>query len=110
LLAEKFQDSCGKIYHIVDPDQQTVREYIQTYCQITGKRLRVLYFPTFLWTACFGLLDKLLWLLQGKSSNLCYRLRSIAHGAQFDTTAAQEELGWKTRVSFEEGMKRTFGG
>jgi len=108
VLAGQSQNFCGKTYHIVDPDQPNVRQYIQAYRRATGQRLRAIYLPVFLWKAGFSLLDRLLRLKPGTTPNLTYRLRSISHGARFDTTAAQEELGWVARVSFEEGMKRTF--
>lgn len=107
LLAGQHENSCGKTYHIIDPDQPTVRRYIQAYRQASGKRLIMLYIPTPLWTLGLDLLDGLLRLVRGSSPNLAYRLRSIARGPQYDTTRAQEELGWQARVPFEEAMRRT---
>lgn len=108
LLAAQCEDSCGKTYHIVDPDQPNVRQYIRAYRDATGRRLTALYIPTFVWNAGFGLLDMLVRLVRGSSPNLGYRLRSIAHGPSFDATAAEEELGWEARVSFGESMRRRY--
>ena len=107
LLAQQRENSCGKTYHIVDPDQPTVRCYIQAYRQASGKRLIALYIPTFLWMAGFSLLDGLAWLVRGSSPNLTYRLRSIARGPRYDTNRAHEELGWQAPVPFEDAMRRT---
>jgi len=105
LLAERREDSCGKTYHVVDPDQPTVRQYIRAYRQATGRRLVALYIPTFLWTAGFGLLDGLLRLVRGSSPNLGYRLRSIARGPLFDKASVQSDLGWRALTAFEEAIR-----
>ena len=107
VLAAQSKSSYGKTYHIVDPDQPTVRQYIRVYRRVTGLRLRALYLPTFIWKAGFNMLDGLLKLIRGASPNLGYRLRSITRGPKYDNTVAWEELGWKTRVSFLEGMERS---
>jgi predicted dehydrogenase/nucleoside-diphosphate-sugar epimerase len=108
LGAELSECSMGKTYHIVDPDQPTVHQYIKTYRQKTGKRLTALYIPAVMWTVGFYLLDGLLRLVRGSSPHLGYRLRSIARGPRYDTSAAKEQLGWNACVTFEEGMKKTY--
>ena len=108
LLAEQCEDSCERTYHIVDPGQPTVRQYVRAYRQATGQQVTTLYIPTFLWAVGFGLLDELLRLVRGTSPNLTYRLRSIAHGPRFDTATAQRELGWEAPGSFEIGMQKTY--
>ncbi len=106
LLAEQSEDSRGRPYHIVDPDQPTVRQYIWAYRRNTGERLTALYIPTFVWSMGFGLLDRLLRLARHSSRNLRYRLCSITRGPQYDTNRAQKELGWVAGITFEEAMRR----
>jgi nucleoside-diphosphate-sugar epimerase len=108
LLAAENPTCSGTVYHIVDPDQPTVRQYIRTYEKAADKPLTVVYLPTSLWTTAFGLLDGFLPILGRTSPHWRYRIRSIAHGPRYDTTAAQEGLGWSARVSFEDGMARTY--
>ena len=108
LLAERSERSTGRVYHIVDADQSTVRRYIRTYRQVTGGRLHAIYLPAIFWLLGLGCLDVLLRLLRGSWSHLVYRIRSIARGPRFDTARAREELGWVSQISFEEGMSRTF--
>ena len=108
LLAEQSEDSCGKTYHIVDPDQPTIRQYIKTYRRITGHKLRVLYLPTIFWKIGFSLMDVLFWLIRRQSSHLGYRLRSISRGPLCDSTANREDLGWESQMSFEECMCKTY--
>jgi nucleoside-diphosphate-sugar epimerase len=110
VLAERRSDTRGRVYHIVDPDQPTVRQYIQAYRRLSGARLTALYLPTALWRTGFGLLDVALGVVRGRSPNLGYRLRSIARGPRYDLSAAMDELGWKPRYSFEEAMRITLDG
>ena len=108
VLAARTRNSCGKTYHIVDPDQPTVRQYIQAYQLVTRKRSIVLYIPTILWTLGFSLLDRLLQAVQGKSPKLGYRLHSIAWGPRYDTSTALRDFGWKPEIGLEDAMRRTF--
>ena len=108
LLAAQSQDSCGKVYHIVDPDPPKVRKYIYMYRRASGEQQRALYIPTFLWLTGFRIMDGALHLLRRLPSCLSYRLLSICKSPRYDTTAAQKKLGWMPRVSFEEGMRKTF--
>ncbi len=90
------------------PDQPTVRGYILAYQRATGTRLSGLYIPTFVWKVGFTLLDGLLRLARGASPGLAYRLQCIAAGPRYDTTSAQQDLGWEARVSFAEGIQMTY--
>ncbi|MBI4318536.1 MAG: Gfo/Idh/MocA family oxidoreductase [Chloroflexi bacterium] len=108
-LAAQNGDSNGKIYHIVDPDSPTIRQYVKAYAQAAGRPLTALYFPTLFWRLGFSLLDCAFRLSRGSSPNLSYRLRSIANSARFDTTAARKGLGWQARVSFQRGIEETLG-
>jgi nucleoside-diphosphate-sugar epimerase len=38
-----------------------------------------------------------------------YRVRSLRPLANFDISAANNELGWKPRVGVERGLQQTFG-
>lgn len=108
VLVVQSQNSCGKKYHIIDLDQPTVRQYIRIYRKAAQQRITAIYLPTQLWTLGVGVIDILLRLIRGGSPHLKYRLRSIARGPLFNTSAAQEGLKWKVRFSFEQGMQRTF--
>ena len=108
ILAGTSDTASGKVFHIVDPDQPTVREYISAYQRTNGVRLRVLYVPTFLVTWGVALPSALRRLLLRPSPNLRYRLLSICRGPWHDTTAAREDLGWEAEVSFKDGLERTY--
>lgn len=108
VLAERCGDSCGKTYHIVDPDQPTVRQYIKAYKRATCQRLTAIYMPTFLWKIGLSFVDGYLRLMRGVSPNLSYRLRSIAKDPYYDISAALRDLGWQPKFDFEDSMCRTF--
>jgi len=108
VLAKQSNNSYGKTYNIIDPDQPTVRRYIRLYRQITGHKIRALYIPLFLWKVGFTILDGLLRLLRGSSPKLGYKLRSIACGPRYDTIAAIEQIEWDPKVTFKEGIITTY--
>ncbi len=102
------EHSKGNVYHIVDSDQPSVREYLRVYSTVSGKSLIKLYVPTFVWLGGFKFLDLLLCLLRGSSSNFTYKIRSISKGPRFNISRARDVLGWNPRVQFTEGMRRAF--
>ena len=107
-LAERNGCLNERIYHIVDPEQPTVRSYIQEYCKVSGEQLFVFYMPAFLWLLGLRGLDFILKLKRASLSHLTYRVQSIARGPQFDTSRVQKELGWISKVSFAGGMRKAF--
>lgn len=109
LLAGERPGVAGRLYHIVDREQPTVRQYIRAYRDASGKRMRCLYLPTAAWMVGMGGVDLALGALRGKPSHMRYRLQAIARGPYCDTSRAREELGWETRVPFETAVQRAYG-
>ena len=109
VLAARSNSSRGKTYNIVDPGQPTVRNYIRLFRQNTGRKIRVLYLPVFLWKVGFTMLDGLMRMVKGSSPKLGYKLCSISYGPRYNTSEAQNDLDWKEWISFEDGFHKTYG-
>ena len=106
LLAAEDNLPNGAIFQLVDPQGLTQRVYIN-YAR-RSRKVRVSYVaPWFLKFAGFGveLLGKL---LKRPVPLTPYRVRSITPLWPCDCTAAHTILGWRPRVSIQEGMARTF--
>jgi nucleoside-diphosphate-sugar epimerase/predicted dehydrogenase len=108
LLAGQHPAAAGRLYHIVDQEQPTVREYIRAFRDASGKPLKCVYVPTFAWMLGLGGVDLIMRALKGKPSYMRYRLQAIARGPYCDTTRAREELGWKTRVPFTKAVHKAY--
>jgi nucleoside-diphosphate-sugar epimerase/predicted dehydrogenase len=106
LLAAEDNLPNGAIFQLVDPQGLMQRAYIN-YARRTRK-IRVSYVPPwFLEVAGFGM-ELLGRLLKRPVPLTAYRVRSITPLWPCDCTAAHTILGWRPRVSIQEGMARTF--
>jgi len=109
LLAAEKDLPNGAIFHLVDPEGITQKDYVD-FVRRSGRPVRASYVPPwFLKIAGWGvgLLGKML----KRSVPLTpYRVRSITPLWPCDCTAAQQQLGWHSRVSIREGLERTFHG
>jgi nucleoside-diphosphate-sugar epimerase len=96
----------GSIFQLVDPQGLTQRAYVN-YAR-RGGRMRASYVPPWLLqVAGFGaeLLGKA---LKRPAPLTPYRVRSITPLWPCDCTAAHTVLGWRPRVTIQEGMAKTF--
>ena len=106
LLAANEDLPNGSIFQLVDPQGLTQRAYVN-YASRT-RRIRASYVPPWLLKlAGFGveLLGKA---LKRPVPLTPYRVRSITPLWPCDCTAAHTVLGWRPRVSIQEGMAQTF--
>jgi len=96
----------GSVFQLVDPQGLTQRAYVN-YAR-RGGRIRASYMPPWLLkVAGFGveLLGKA---LKRPAPLTPYRVRSITPLWPCDCTAAHTVLGWRPRVTIQEGMAKTF--
>ena len=108
LLAATRPDACGQIFHLVDHEPLTQRQYIDA-CQRRGALLRVSYVPkAVLYMGALGV-EILGRLLRRQVPLSRYKIQSLAPLAPFDGSAARDRLGWTPVVGTREGLHRTFG-
>jgi nucleoside-diphosphate-sugar epimerase len=107
MLAATRELPNGSIFQLVDPEGLRQREYVD-YAIRSGYPVRAWYVPAwFLKIAGVGiaLLGKV---LKRQVPLTPYRVRSITPLWPCDCTAAYAGLGWKPRVTIQQGMERTF--
>jgi nucleoside-diphosphate-sugar epimerase len=96
----------GSMFQLVDPLGLSQREYVD--CVRRSRPIKASYVPAwFLKLAGFGV--ELLGKVMKRSVPLTpYRVRSITPLWPCDCTAAHTVLGWRPRVTIQEGMAQTF--
>jgi predicted dehydrogenase/nucleoside-diphosphate-sugar epimerase len=95
----------GSIYNLVDPVKMKQTDVVRTFCETTGKKVRILKVPMWFVKTASWFLEKALKLL-GKNSPLTpYRLDSAIGPRDFDCSKAEQELDWKHKVGVFEGLK-----
>jgi nucleoside-diphosphate-sugar epimerase len=110
LLVATREESVGQAYHIVDDGEITQREYLKKYMAATHSKFITLSVPfsLLLFSAILAEQLKKLKALNKSSSLSRYSLVSKWTSLRFDASKAKKELGWRPKVSLEEGLKRTF--
>jgi predicted dehydrogenase/nucleoside-diphosphate-sugar epimerase len=106
MLAGNGDLPSGSVFQLVDPQGLTQRAYVNYASR--GGRIRASYVPPwFLQVAGFGveLLGKG---LKRPVPLTPYRVSSITPLWPCDCTAAHTVLGWRPRVTIQEGMAKTF--
>jgi 2-alkyl-3-oxoalkanoate reductase len=109
LLAAETPAAIGKIYNVVDPTAVTQQQYLDRAKRKLGDELRVMRVPIPLFNAlAFGveLLGKV---LRRDVPLTRYRVASLRPLANFDPSAARDELGWTPAVGVQRGLDATFG-
>lgn len=110
LLAEGApEELAGRAFIIGGPRAMPLRELVETCArvlEVSAPRLRV---PTAVgWS--LGLAAEAAFGLVGREPPFSRRsLAFFRHDNAFDTTAARDELGFRPRIDFEEGLRRTLG-
>jgi len=108
LLAAEADLEPGAVFHVVDSQRITQRQYIEAVCQSSGAGLKVHYIPSFL-LLTLGLGLEWAGRLLGRELPLSrYRVRSLRPLSDLDCSAARRVLGWEPRVGVVEGLKITF--
>ena len=98
----------GSLFQLVDPQGITQRAYVNYANRARSGPVRASYVPPWLLTTAgvgVGILGKL---LKRAVPLTPYRVKSITPLWPCDCTAAHTVLGWRPRVTIQEGMARTY--
>lgn len=99
----------GGLFNIVDTSAITQEAYLQRAQRKLGGELKRVRVPTWTFLLLGWGVELLGKLLKRDVPLTRYRVRSLRPLANFDTTAAREQLGWTPRVGVEQGLDATFG-
>jgi predicted dehydrogenase/nucleoside-diphosphate-sugar epimerase len=103
---KKAQNS--NIYHVVDPDQPTVVEYIKAYNALTCNHITPIYVPIFIWKAGFRFIDFFIRLKSGKSGTFSYRFASNSRKLDYRADLMISQLNWRPKWDFVSSMEKDF--
>lgn len=107
LLAAKSKGLEGEIYYIADERPYTINEIAKAVAREEGVKLSLSHIP--IWVAAtaaiilfipaklFGFVSPLSWMT----------IKEVRNTWTCDISKSQKELGYKPKIGFEEGVKRT---
>jgi predicted dehydrogenase/nucleoside-diphosphate-sugar epimerase len=107
LKSEECDEATGQIFHVVDPEQITQREYLK-YCLTRLREIKLHYMPMPLLYCAAATMQCLSALARVNAPLTIYRLRSIRPHVEFGCAAAQRVIGWEPRVGIRKGLENTF--
>ena len=107
LLAAQQDFPNGSIFQLVDPEGIRQKEYVE-WVKRSGRKVRVWYVPAWLLQCAAAGVVVVAKMLRRPVPLSPYRVKSITPLWPCDWTAAHTRLGWKPRISLQEGMAITF--
>ena len=96
----------GQVFNVVDPGPVTRKAYVERILKRLRPRAVVIYCPMPLLRSVTLLQEKLLSALGRRPFLTAYRLASSQKGVRYDTSRIQRAIGWRPRISFEQGAKQ----
>jgi predicted dehydrogenase/nucleoside-diphosphate-sugar epimerase len=97
----------GSVFHIVDPIQVTQNQVVQDYISKNAKMAKAIHVPV---PIVYGLalaVELLSKILRRQAPLSIYRVKSALARMRFDSSRAENELGWRPRVGVTSGLQET---
>ena len=109
LLAGTKEEARGQTYHVMDDYDVTFRQYFSDIAEMMGKpitRTTFLSIPFAVAWPLAGLIGGVASIFGLKTSLTRHSVAMMGRNNDLDTSKARRELGWKTRVSYDEAKER----
>lgn len=108
LSAASVDHAVGKAYNLVDGGSITQREFLDRYRAAVKGRFATLSLPLPLLLVAAELAQCLKKFGMPSIASTAYGFRAQYANVRLDAAKARRELGWKPRITLEEGLGRTF--
>lgn len=105
ITAIEKEESSGKIYNVVDPDNLTKKQYAELLLKKLYPGSRCFYIPYSLLYVTVFFQEILTWILMRKPFLTRYRLASSQKNVLYDSSKIQSELSWNPPVTTQEAIK-----
>ena len=107
ILAGENEKANGCIFNIVDHNDATLKEYMNSYKHLAKNSFFTIYIPPGILQLGFKIIESTIHLLFKKEPSFCYKLKSISKNVTYSTEKIEKMLGWRSKVSFGEGFRET---
>jgi len=109
LLAAMRREAIGEAYNITDGARRTLREIVETFARVWGRNPHYLNLPYALSYGVAALASGLSCLFRFPTPPILRWevIKAMGHHRHFDISKARQQLGYRPKVSLEEGLKLT---
>jgi predicted dehydrogenase/nucleoside-diphosphate-sugar epimerase len=107
LLSLKREKAIGEIFNVIDDKKITKAEYVKYVKKAFPGSFSLALPYWFVYSAVY-FQEIVFKMLQKKPIMTRYRLSSASNKIEFSNKKIKEQLGWKPRISIEQGLKKTF--
>ncbi|HVN86600.1 MAG TPA: NAD-dependent epimerase/dehydratase family protein [Candidatus Binatia bacterium] len=107
LLAAQTEGANGRAYTVVDANVRQA-EYAAQYRRLAHQRWYPIYLPASLLMPAARVAEVVGRLTRRSAPLTRHQLRRTTWSAFYDCTRAERELGWRPRVDWVEGLRRSF--
>jgi 2-alkyl-3-oxoalkanoate reductase len=109
IVASRVKAPKSMIYHVTDPDQPTVTEYIRIYNALVNDPIVPIYIPITIWRIGFYLVDLIVLLKSGKKGNFSYKFASNSKKLDYSSDRLVSEFEWYPKWKFISCMEKVYG-
>jgi nucleoside-diphosphate-sugar epimerase len=107
VLALRCQQAIGQAFTIVDENARQA-DYAALYRSIAEESWRPVYLPVNMVALAAWAAERTLALARRRSPVTYHQVKRATDGATFDSTRAQQILGWEPKVGVREGLEAAF--
>jgi len=100
------KESIGKIYNVVDPDNPTKKQYVESLLKRLYPRSKFIYVPYTIFFSMVFCQEILTKLLRRNPFLTRYRLTSSQKNIRYDSRRLQQNLDWNPEYSFKSAIDK----
>jgi nucleoside-diphosphate-sugar epimerase len=110
LLAMTREAAASRVFHVADPEVLSTRGLVELIARASGRPARLLRFPLRALRKFARTLDWTRALVGDRRRLASYSLERLCNSLVVDASAINRELGWTSRTTLEDALRRTLAG